>query len=119
MKLKKLPKGGELTEIEIEEVSIVDAPANQRPFLLKKREGIRKAEVEIVITSDKTLDGTTITVNGKTLEDLKSFYFNLFRPDEDEEEYYIDPVSCVFTMDGGKVDGFESSESFELLGTGE
>ena len=112
MKLKK--RGGQLKQIEIEEVSVVDAPANRKPFLfIKNKVGLRKAALDVRFESDGTPDGTTITVNGKKLEDVKSFYLNFYRPDEDEELYF-DPVSCSWTVEAGKVDGFESSESYAL-----
>ncbi len=112
MKLRK--RGGQLTQIEIEEVSVVDAPANRKPFLfVKNKEGLRKAALDVRFVSDGTPDGTSVEVNGKKLEGLKNFYLNFYRPDEDEEMYF-DPVSCSWTVDTGKVDGFESSESYNL-----
>ncbi len=110
MKLKK--KGGELLRIEIEEVSVVDAPANQRKFLFFKSD-LEKAEADFSVQSDGTLEGTTITVNGKTLEDVKSFYFSYYQPDTDEEMYF-DPVSLMFTLVTADENGFTTSETFEL-----
>ena len=57
--------------------------------------------------SDGTLEGTTITVNGKEVEGLTSFYFNYHKPEGDEELYY-DPISCNYTVSSDSEDGFES-----------
>jgi len=105
MKLKK--EGGELLQIDIEEVSVVDAPANKRKFLFLKSD-LEKAEVDVRLQSDGTLEGTKLTVNGKEIEDLKAFYFNYFKPDNDEE-LYIDPVSCSYTVASDAENGFETS----------
>lgn len=101
MKLKK--KGGELKDIEIEEVSVVDAPANKRRFLLFKND-IEKTDTDIRIQTDGTSEGTKITVNGDEIKDLKSFYFSFYKPDEGEE-MYIDSVYASYMIiadaDGG------------------
>lgn len=99
-------KGGELRDINVKEVSIVDAPANRRKWLFFKSD-LKKAKVKFNVESDGTLSGTKVTVNGEEVEDLKSFYFNYFKPDRDEE-LYIDPISCSYTVIGDADDGFES-----------
>lgn len=110
MKLNK--KGGELLKIQIEEVSVVDAPANQRKFLFFKSD-LKKAAADFSVQSDGTTEGTSITVNGKTLEDLKSFQFSYYKPDADEEMYF-DPVSLSFTLTTANENGFKTSETYEL-----
>lgn len=105
-------KGGELRQIKVKEVSVVDAPANQRKFLFLKSD-LEKADVSIVIESDGTIAGTKITVNGKEVEDLTNFYFSYYKPAEDEE-LYIDPVSCSYTVVSDAANGFQTSQSYEL-----
>lgn len=99
-------KGGELRDINVKEVSIVDAPANRRKWLFFKSD-LEKAKVNFSVECDGTLEGTKITINGKEMEDLKSFYFNYFKPEADEE-LYITPISCSYTVTGDAGDGFES-----------
>lgn len=108
----KKKKGGELLSINIEEVSVVDAPANQRKFLFFKSD-LEKAKADFSVQSDGTLDGTAIIVNGKTLEDLKSFYFSYYKADAGEEMYF-DPVSLQYTLITADENGFKTSETYEL-----
>lgn len=110
--MKKKQKGGQLKDMKITEVSIVDAPANRREFLFIKSD-LEKAEADIQIKSDGSLQGTEITVNGKKIEDLKSFYFSFYKP-ADDEEVYIDPVSCSYTVTSDAEDGFVTSETYNL-----
>lgn len=105
-------KGGELRDINVKEVSIVDAPANRRKWLFFKSD-LKKADADIRIQSDGTLAGTKITVNGEEVEDLTSFYFSYYKPAEDEE-LYIDPVSCSYTVKSGAEEGFQISETYNL-----
>ncbi len=99
-------KGGELRRITVKEVSVVDAPAIGRTWLFLKSD-LKKGKVSFSVESDGTLAGTKIAVDGKEIEDLKSFYFNYFKPDRDEE-LYIDPISCSYTVTGDATDSFES-----------
>jgi len=80
--LKKI--GGELKDVDIEEVSFVDAPANRKRFLFVKDEaGIEKAATTIEIVTDGT-QKATISVNGIEIEDLTGFYFSYSKPEEGE-----------------------------------
>jgi len=110
--MKKKEKGGELLRINVKEVSVVDAPANQRKFLFFKGD-LKKADANFSVECDGTLAGTKIIVNGKELEDLKSFYFSFYQPDADEE-LYIDPVSLMYTIISDADNGFETSQTYNL-----
>jgi hypothetical protein len=105
-------KGGELRNIKVKEVSIVDAPATRRTWLFLKSD-VKKTDADIRITSDGTHEGTKLTVNGEEIEDLKSFYFSYFKPAEGEE-LYIDPLSCSYTVSSDAEGGFQHEETYNL-----
>lgn len=110
--MNKKEKGGELLRINVKEVSVVDAPANKRKFLFFKGD-LKKADANFSVECDGTLEGTKIIVNGKELEDLKSFYFSFYQPDADEE-LYIDPVSLMYTIISDAENGFQTSQTYNL-----
>ena len=69
-----------LKNMDIKEVSLVDKGANRKKFLLIKRED---GEItELTIKTDGTATGTTLSVNGEEVEDLKAFWFSLWPPDD-------------------------------------
>lgn len=110
MKIEDLIKGGILTEIEIDKVSLVKSPANQRRFIISKQ-----ANLEFTGSTDQTFDGTTITVNGEELEDLHSFHFSAVNwSEEDMEEWGATPISLSFSTKKSTTDGLDVIETFSL-----
>ncbi len=105
-------KGGELRQIKVKEMSVVDAGANRRKWLFFKGD-LSKAKVSFSGESDGSLEGTKITVNEREIEDLKSFYFSFYNPSEDEE-LFIAPVSMSYTVEGESKPGFQTTQSYEL-----
>jgi len=110
MKIKGMIKGGQLIEIEPEEVSLVKHPANKRRFLFTKA-----ADLEINIKTDQTFGGSTVTVNGEPIEDLDSFYFNLTNwDDKDIEDWGAQPVSGSWSTRVSSEDGIDKMETYSL-----
>ena len=110
MNINKLLKGGQLTEIEVDEVSLVGAPANGRRFLFTKA-----ADMEFTIKTDQTFGGTTISVNGEELEGLDSFYLSINDVSkEDQEEWGATPVSGSWSLKESSADGVEQRTIFSL-----
>lgn len=114
MELKRI-----LEDVEIEEVSLVDVPANLRKFFfIKRNSGTEKFEIEkgdtsISIDSDGTIEGTKITINGKKLKDISNFLFSFFLDSEFSDG--SGPVFSQFTLTSDKKkDGFTSAETFTL-----
>lgn len=114
MELKRI-----LEDVEIEEVSLVDVPANLRKFFfIKRNSGTEKFEIEkgdtsISIDSDGTIEGTKITINGKKLKNISNFLFSFFLDSEFSDG--SGPVFSQFTLTSDKKkDGFTSAETFTL-----
>ena len=96
-----MKKKKQLKNMDIEEVSLVDRPANKRKFLLIKRED---GEVtELTIKTDGTSDGTTLSVNGEEADDLKSFWFSLWPPDDFDQGMMMGSYT-VSETDGAEFD---------------
>ena len=107
----KRPK--KLKDIKLSEVSFVDKPANMQNFVFfKNDEGIEfdkeTKQVSIGIESDGTGKGTKVTINGKIVKSLTSFYFSMFGTGE------YDMVECKYSKAVGDKDGFKRSETFHL-----
>ena len=110
MNIKELLKGGQLTKIEVDEVSLVGAPANGRRFLFTKA-----ADMNFAIKTDQTFGGTTISVNGEELEGLESFYLSINDVSkEDQEEWGSIPVSGHWSLKESSQDGVEQRTMFSL-----
>lgn len=110
MNIKELLKGGQLTEIEVEEVSLVGAPANGRRFVFTKA-----ADFEFNIKTDQTFDGTTVTVNGEEQKNLDSFHIWLDDvSEEDMEEWGAEPFSASWTIRESSEDGVELVSRFTV-----
>jgi len=73
--------------MKIDEVSLVDKPANKRRFLLIKREDGEMTD--IAIKTDGTADGSEISVNGEVMEDLTAFYCSLLTDEYGEGSFSI------------------------------
>ncbi len=108
-------KSRKLSGIKINEISLVDLPANKQSFLFFKRDGseekdlVEKAKkIKIGIESDGTVGGTTISVNGKKLVNLRNFDFNF---------YGTDPKSTIhasYSKESSDEGGFKRTETYYL-----
>ena len=111
-----MAKRRNLKNIEIEEVSLVDLPANKLPFLFFKRKGgqqtdpINKAKkkIKITIESDGTVGGTSVSVNGDKLEKLRSFDFSFWSSDPKST------INASYSKETETEDGFSRTESYYL-----
>jgi len=113
--MAKQKPSGNLKDIRIHEVSMVDLPANKIPFLFFKQEGVKQAQlakakkkIKIEIESNGLVGGTTVAVNGDKLGQLKSFDFSF---------YGNDPKSTVhasYSKETSSTDGFSRIETYYL-----
>lgn len=108
-------KHGELKDIKVKEVSMVDLPANKLPFLFFKRDGTgetqftkAKKKITIEIESDGTAKGTKISVNGDKLGEVRDFSFYFYGNDAQS------PVSCSYSKVVESDDGFKRTETYYL-----
>lgn len=113
--MAKRGKSRKLSGIKINEISLVDLPANKQSFLFFKRDGskqedsIEKAKkIKIAIESDGTVGATTISVNGKKLSGLQDFNFSFYGTDPKQS---IHASYSKQTKDG---DGFSRTETYHL-----
>lgn len=109
-----------LTKIKVGEVSLVDSPANLTPFLFWKRDesgdepasAFEKAfkKLDLRFESDGSADGSTLTINGKTIKLLKGFTLSA-SPIGDEMGIY-----CSYVQDakGTTSSGFKPSYTYTL-----
>lgn len=111
-------KSRELKDITLDEISLVDKPANKRGFLLFKQEGEAstddsllkaKKKINIVIDSDGTVGGTTVTVNGDKVDKLQSFSFSLWDATDKDAK-----VSASYSVLAEATDGFQRTETYYL-----
>lgn len=104
-----------LKDIKIEEVSMVDLPANKLPFLFfKQKDGnqvasVSKKKLNIEIESDGTTKGTTVSIDGKSLGKLRDFNFSFWSTAKGGE-----PVSCSYSKVVEDEGGFKRTETFYL-----
>jgi hypothetical protein len=110
-----MPKHGKLKDIKIQEISLVDLPANKLPFLFFKRDGSNQAQTEkakkkinVSIESDGTVGGTSISVNGDKLKNLKSFDFGFYGDDPKSS------IHASYSVVAGTEDGFSRTENYYL-----
>jgi len=103
-----------LKDIKLHEISYVDKPANRKQFVFFKRQGegldllAKKTKIKLEIESDGTGKGTTVTINGDKLEELRSFDFSFWGTDPKQ------PVSCSYSKVVEGKDGFKRTETFYL-----
>ena len=115
--MAKNKKARVLTDLDLEEVSLVGKAANQRTFLFVKSEGdvafeVSKAKkLKIEIDSDGTANGTVVKINGDDLGKLTAFSFDLWKSLDPKEKGNI---HCSYTKVVESADGFERSETFRL-----
>lgn len=121
---------GHLKNIDVGELSFVDKGANKKKYAFLKRdkdvpEGIVKiikADLSVSIKSNGTAEGTTIRVNGKAIEGLKDFSFNLYKSEAEGvvgefgvESAISGNVSCSYTLAGKEKNGFMVSNRYYLM----
>jgi len=109
----------ELKNIKLNEVSIVDKAANKREFLFFKAEGAsldndplsvhKKKKITIGIESNGTKGGTSITINGDKVDNMKSFNFSFWEDNNSESS-----VSCSYSKLIESEGGFQRTESYYL-----
>jgi len=112
-----IEKSRKMKDITLKEVSLVDKPANKRPFLLFKQEGKpsdgsllkAKKKINIEIESDGTKKNTTVTVNGEKIANMKSFNFSVWSESPDDSS-----VSCSYSKLVESEGGFQRTESYYL-----
>ena len=106
-----------LADIKINEISMVDLPANKSPFLFFKQEGIEqgqtqltkaKTKIKIEIESNGLVGGTTIRVNGDEVKKLKSFDFSFYGNDPKLA------VHASYSKETSSTDGFSRIETYYL-----
>ena len=95
-----------LSDPEIEEVSLVDHGANLRKFFFVKNANktdsesteiyeFNKADTDIKVESNGTVDGTTISINGKKINPI-NFYFSMYK---NENETWENDVFCDYAIE--------------------
>lgn len=109
----------EITDMQIEEVSIVDAPANKQPFLFfKDADGVMNAEkklenpVTIMINTDGTQENTKIMVNDEEMKEIDSFYFSYLKPRADMMDGSC--IQCSYSKVVEEDGGFQRIENYWL-----
>ena len=107
-----------LRNIRIEEVSLVDRPANRRPFMFVKAdsglpepEAVEKQfkQLKLEVDSDGTTAGTAVKLNGKDLADMKNLVLSM-SPVGDSMNIYAE-YSC--SVEGEKA-GFSEVRTYRL-----
>ena len=118
MKIKKL------TDLDIDEVSLVKNPANKTPFLFLKSTvnhiNLVKGDTSFTITSDGTYGGTSLVVGGQAVEDVKSLNFFVYKPEDQDSDMYPElcspsTVSLYYETTETTEDGFMVSKRHTLI----
>ena len=107
-----------LTDLDLEEVSLVGKAANQRKFLFVKDAGgdvafqvSKEKKLKIEVDSDGTANGTTVKINDEDLGKLTAFNFDLWKSLDSKDKVNI---HCSYTKVVESEGGFERSETFRL-----
>ena len=118
-----MARSRKLKNIRVEEVSLVDKPANQRPFMFVKSDStltdddptptdIEKKfkDMDLSIKSDGTVNGTTIKLNGREIADVRGFMLSLMPVGEEMSIY------SEYTVErkGQTTDGFQATATYRL-----
>lgn len=115
--MAKKDKARTLTDLKLDEISLVDKAANKRKFLFfKGADGdvavpFEKGTLNIEIESDGTAEGTKVTVNDNALGKLTEFHFGFWTPMDGDSP---GSISCSYTKVVATEDGFERTETFRL-----
>lgn len=107
--------GRKLREIEVQEISLVDAPSNRKKFYIVKKDDKKKQKAQISIDSDGTVKGTKILVDGEEIKSLADFNFSFYMP-RSGEDWRQEPrnVSCSYSKITETEDGFKHTDHFYL-----
>ena len=103
-----------LTKLNIEEVSFVDAPANMTPFLFHKRDGEVEKQfkgLDLSFSTKGTPDETTVTINGKSIADVRGLTLYYTPVGEDHISLVAE---YTVTSKGETAGGFKSVKTFRL-----
>lgn len=104
-----------LRDIDVEEISLVDAASNRKKFLIVKKDGkTQKQKAHISIDSDGTVKGTKIVVGGEEVNDLVDFSFSFYEPRSGDVEGLGKNVSCTYSKVTETEDGFKHTDHFYL-----
>ena len=122
--MAKRKKRNKLTDADVDEVSFVTKPAFSREgvpqtFLFFKSEDgtFEKKHADIQLKSDGTVQGTEITINGKSISPLE-FNFSMFAPTDITDDTPTLPVFARYTVASkGESGGFSSTKTFILSET--
>ena len=107
--------GRKLKEIDVDEISFVDAPSNRKKyFIIKGDDGVQKQKAKIQIESNGTVKGTTITVNGEEVKDLVDFSFSFYQLRSGDVGELGKNVSCTYSKVTETEDGFKHTDHFYL-----
>lgn len=106
-----------LTNIAVEEVSIVDEPATRRQFMFWKAADAAASSafekkfksLRVEFESDGTAEGSSLSINGKAIADMESFTLSAAPGGESVNLY------CVYTQGAAEsADGFKPSHTYAL-----
>ena len=107
--------GRKLKEIEVEEISLVDAASNRKKFYIVKKDDTKKQKAQISINSDGTVKGTKILMGGEEVKDLVDFSFSFYQPRSGETGGELGKnVSCSYSKVTETEDGFKHTDHFYL-----
>ena len=106
--------GRKLKEIEVEEISLVDAASNRKKFYIVKKDDTKKQKAQISIDSDGTVKGTKILMGGEEVKDLVDFSFSFYQPRSGETGELGKNVSCSYSKVTETEDGFKHTDHFYL-----
>ena len=109
-----------LTELNIDEVSLVDKAANKRTFMIIKRDAegeervLLKANTSITIVSDGTAKGTNLTINGSSVSRIHELGFGMYDAEPDNDEGGNPPVMLRYVTSNKQANpaGFKSTKTF-------
>ena len=113
---------GRLSNIIVKEVSLVDEPANLRRFMFVKSldgeggsesENVEKAfkSLDLSLKTDGTSGGTSVTINGKRLKELKGLVVSMAELGQDDVTVY---AQYTIANKGESPGGFESTRTYTL-----
>ena len=112
-----MPRPKKLTDIDVEEVSIVDEPATGRPFMFWKAANGKSGsafekkfkQLAVAFESGGTVEGSSLTINGKAIGDLQAFTLSAAPMGEAMNLY------CAYTQGGENTSGdFTPSHTYTL-----
>jgi len=118
-----MAKARKIKNLMIDEVSLVDSPANRRAFMFWKNadgansqaadvtKATRFKSLEVSFKSDGTAGGTSLTINGTNVADPRSFILSANRFDEDNVSLFAEYTVAARGVTNG---GFSSTRTYTL-----